>query len=190
VTVRLGVLALCLALLVPASGRGADIPLDDFEDVHGWSAQASPGASLEIAQDAGKTGNAMRLDFDFRGGAGFVIARKAFPITVPANYAFVFDLRGDARPQNLEFKVVEAKGDDVWWRVQRDFAFPSEWQRVVKLYTGTLLDGFHLVMVAAEKIKGSAVNAKLQEIFMYAGLAIIGSLLVYVMFNDVSRFFS
>ncbi len=129
--IRLGVLALCLALLVPASGRGADLPLDDFEDVHGWSAQASPGASLEIAQDAGKTGNAMRLDFDFRGGAGFVIARKAFPITVPANYAFVFDLRGDARPQNLEFKVVEAKGDDVWWRVQRDFAFPSEWQRVL-----------------------------------------------------------
>lgn len=60
---------------------------------------------------------------------------------------------------------------------------------VMQLLPIPLLDGFHLVMVAAEKIKGSAVNAKVQEYFMYAGLAIIGSLLMYVMFNDVSRFF-
>jgi hypothetical protein len=126
----LGVLGFCIVVLIPATVRSQTV-LDDFEDVRGWSAQASPGASLEIAQDAGKTGNAMRLDFDFRGGAGFVIARKAFAVTLPANYAFVFDLRGEARPNTLEFKVVEAKGDDVWWRVQRDFAFPNEWQRVV-----------------------------------------------------------
>jgi hypothetical protein len=119
-----------LALLVPAPVRAVQA-LDDFEDVSGWSAQASPGASLEIAQDAGKSGNAMRLDFDFRGGAGFVIARKAFAITLPANFTFVFDLKGEARPNSLEFKLVEAKGDNVWWRVQRDYPFSREWQRVV-----------------------------------------------------------
>ncbi len=118
-----------MVLLLPTTVRAEQV-LDDFEDTKGWSALTSPGASLEIAQDAGKTGNAMRLDFDFR-GAGFVIARKAFAVTLPANYAFVFDLRGDAKPNTLEFKVVEAKGDDVWWRVQRDFVFPTEWQRVV-----------------------------------------------------------
>ena len=118
-----------LVLLIPATVRAVQT-LDDFEDVSGWSAQASPGASLEIAQDAGKTGNAMRLDFDFRGGAGFVIARKAFALALPANYAFTFELKGAARPNTLEFKIVEPKGDNVWWRVQRDYPFPREWQHV------------------------------------------------------------
>lgn len=118
-----------LAVLVPALVRAGQI-LDDFEDVSGWSAQASPGASLEIAQDAGKAGNAMRLDFDFRGGAGFVIARKAFAIALPSNFAFVFEMKGEARPNTLEFKIVDPKGDDVWWRVQRDYPFSREWQHV------------------------------------------------------------
>ena len=65
--------AIVLACAAPTAVRAAQL-LDDFEDVSGWSAQASPGASLEIAQDAGRTGNAMRLDFDFHGGGGFVIA--------------------------------------------------------------------------------------------------------------------
>ena len=126
---RLEALAICVVLLLPTTVRAEQV-LDDFEDVQGWSAHASPGASLEIAQDAGKTGKAMRLDFEFR-GAGFVIVRKAFAVTLPPNFAFVFDLRGDAKPNTLEFKVVEAKGNDVWWRVQRDFVFPTDWQRVV-----------------------------------------------------------
>lgn len=126
---RLLGVAVVLALVLPSVARAAQV-LDEFEDVSGWSAQASPGASLEIAQDAGKTGNAMRLDFDFRGGAGFVIARKAFAVTLPANFAFVFDMRGEARPNTLEFKVVEPSGDNVWWRVQRDFPFSKDWQRV------------------------------------------------------------
>jgi hypothetical protein len=69
--------------LLPATVKAVQT-LDEFEDVKAWSAQASPGASLEIAQDAGKTGNAMRLDFDFRGAAAS-IARKAFALTLPAN---------------------------------------------------------------------------------------------------------
>ncbi len=118
-----------IVLLMPATVRAVQV-LDDFEDVSGWSAQASPGASLEIAQDAGKTGNAMRLDFDFRGG-GFVIARKAFAITLPPNFAFTFDMKGEALPNTFEIKIVEPKGTTVWWRVQRDFAFQRDWQRVV-----------------------------------------------------------
>ena len=61
------VLVLLAALAAPGAGAGPAQILDEFEDVHGWTAQASPGASLEIARDAGKTGDAMRLDFDFRG---------------------------------------------------------------------------------------------------------------------------
>ncbi len=128
---RWGVVGIAVVLACgAASGARAAQTLDDFEDVHAWSAQASPGATLEIAQDAGKTGNAMRLDFDFHGG-GFVIARKALPLTLPANFAFTFDLRGDAPPNTLEFKLIEPTNDNVWWRVQRDYVFPKEWQHVV-----------------------------------------------------------
>ncbi|MCC6850143.1 MAG: discoidin domain-containing protein [Deltaproteobacteria bacterium] len=122
---------LALAWLAPGTACAAGQVLDEFENVQGWSAQASPGASLEIAQDAGRTGNAMRLDFDFRGGGGFVIARKAFPITLPGNFAFTFDVRGDAPPNTLEFKLIEPANDNVWWRVHRDWVFRKEWQHVV-----------------------------------------------------------
>ena len=60
---------------------------------------------------------------------------------------------------------------------------------VMQLLPIPLLDGFHLVIVFVEKLKGSAVNAKIQEAFLYVGLAMIGSLLVYVMWNDISSFF-
>ena len=118
----------CLLVgLAPLSARAQ--VLDEFEDVRGWTAQASPGASLEIAQDAGKSGNAMRLDFDFRGGGGFVIARKAFAVALPANFAFTFEIRGEAPSNTLELKLIEPTNDNVWWRVQRDYQFTKDWQR-------------------------------------------------------------
>lgn len=123
--------ALVLLCLGAQAARAGTQVLDEFESVQGWTAQASSGASLEIAQDAGRTGNAMRLDFDFRGGGGFVIARKAFPLTLPGNFAFTFDVRGDAPPNTLEFKLIEPANDNVWWRVYRDYAFQKEWQHVV-----------------------------------------------------------
>ncbi len=99
----------CVLLCVLPATVKAVQTLDEFEDVKAWSAQASPGASLEIAQDAGKTGNAMRLDFDFRGGGGFVIARKAFALTLPANFAFT--LR-DPRRRAAELARVQADRAD------------------------------------------------------------------------------
>jgi hypothetical protein len=50
--------------------------LDDFTVVSGWSAVTSGLARLHIAPDHGPQGGAMRRDFDFRGGGGFVVARK------------------------------------------------------------------------------------------------------------------
>lgn len=104
--------------------------LDTFEDLSGWTATASPGSTAEIGRAPGVDGQAMRLDFDL-GIGGFVIVRKAFDIELPANYAFSFRIRGEAPPNNLELKLVDPRGDDVWWAVERDFEFPHEWERVV-----------------------------------------------------------
>ncbi|MFO1423543.1 MAG: discoidin domain-containing protein [Candidatus Competibacteraceae bacterium] len=112
---------------IPAARK--TILLDDFENLGGWSAAASPTARLEIAQDAGRAGRAMRLDFEFKDGAGWVIARKAFPMRLPDNFAFQFLIRGDTSPGDAEFKLVDSR-KNVWWFKKREYAVPGDWQPI------------------------------------------------------------
>ncbi len=72
----------------------------------------------------------MRLDYDFHGGAGYAIARKPLALTLPADYEFTFQLRGDSPPNTLEFKLLDASGENVWWLNQRNFRFPAGWKKV------------------------------------------------------------
>ena len=107
------------------------VRLDDFQDISGWKVTASEGSSASVVQEPGPTGNAMRIGFDLNPGGGYIIVRKEFSLALPANYAFTFNLRGDAKPNNFEFKLVDPSGKNVWWRRQRDFSFSTEWQRTV-----------------------------------------------------------
>ena len=110
----------------PSEARAARV-LDDFSTVSGWTAIPSDGTRLSIAADSG----AMRLDFDFRGGGGYVIARKEIPISYPSNYEITFRVRAEAPNNNLEIKLVDRSGDNVWWVNKRDFAFPRRWTTVI-----------------------------------------------------------
>ncbi len=102
--------------------------LDDFEDLSGWTAVTSGQAQLGISQDKGLRGNAMRLDFDFRGGGGFVVARKLFHIDTPETCTFTLRIRGLAPANAFEFKLVDETNENVWrYRVEA-FHFPEEWQ--------------------------------------------------------------
>src|SRR2546428_8030249 len=109
---------------------GERVVLDDFAELGGWTAMASEGTHVWIARESDETGTGMRIGFDLNTGGGYVIVRKAFSLTLPENYAFSFRLRGEARPNNFEFKLVDPRGKNVWWRNQRDFVFPREWQRM------------------------------------------------------------
>jgi regulator of sigma E protease len=51
------------------------------------------------------------------------------------------------------------------------------------------LDGGLVVVMAAEKMKGSALSKRAQGIISYAGWVLIGALFLYVTFNDVVRSF-
>ena len=102
--------------------------LDDFTELSGWSTVTSGQAQLDISRDRGPRGGAMRLDFDFKGGGGFVVARKRFSFPLPDAYAFTFDVRGVAPANKLEFKLVDPGGHNVW-RYQEDaFGFPADWR--------------------------------------------------------------
>ncbi|WP_420128575.1 discoidin domain-containing protein [Longimicrobium sp.] len=104
--------------------------LDDFESVDGWTAHPSEGVELRISRDSGFAGGAMRLDFDFRGGTGYAIARKSVPIDLPANWEFAWRMRADAPVNDLEFKLIDPSGENVWWMNRRRFEYPREWQRI------------------------------------------------------------
>ncbi len=121
---------LAVALLAAAVARGDETILDDFEKLDGWTATASEGTHVWITSEPGHTGAAMRIGFDLNVGGGYVIVRKTFAVPLPENYAFSFQLRGEARPNNFEFKLIDARGKSVWWRNQRDYVFPRDWQRV------------------------------------------------------------
>jgi hypothetical protein len=102
--------------------------LDDFEDLSSWQAITSGQAQLLISRDRGPRGSAMRLDFDFRGAGGFVVARKAFPLEIPESYSFGFNIRGSAPTNIFEFKLVDESNQNVWrYRVEA-FDFPEEWR--------------------------------------------------------------
>jgi regulator of sigma E protease len=52
------------------------------------------------------------------------------------------------------------------------------------------LDGGLTLLLLVEKIKGSALSVRTQEIIAYAGWGLVGALLLYVTFNDIMRIFS
>jgi hypothetical protein len=104
--------------------------LDDFEDLSPWTAIASGQARLAISGERGPRGGAMRLDFDFHGGGGFVVARRPFRQVLPESYVFSFDIRGRGPSNILEFKLVDASNQNVWrWR-QEVFDLPEDWQTI------------------------------------------------------------
>jgi hypothetical protein len=124
-----GSLAVSMSVL-PSAQRTAT--LDAFESVNDWRTRPSDGVSLRVSIDSGFRGRAMRLDFDFDGHGGYAVVHKKFNFTVPANYELSFRIHGDAPPNNLEFKLIDGSGDNVWWSNTTGFAFPHAWTEVVR----------------------------------------------------------
>ncbi len=79
----------------------------------------------------GDRGRALRLDFDFGGHAGWAAARRDVAVDLPENWELAFALRGEAASNDLEIKLIDASGENVWWAVRRDFTPPPSWTRLV-----------------------------------------------------------
>ncbi|MFT3896322.1 MAG: discoidin domain-containing protein [Thermomonas sp.] len=109
-----------------AAGEGRRV-LDDFRDTSQWTVVVSDGvqASLEPVDAPG--GRGLCLAYDFGGRSGYATARRMLAIDYPPNYAFDFQLRGEGPPNNLEFKLVDASGDNVWWVKKPDLEMPAQW---------------------------------------------------------------
>lgn len=105
---------------------------DSFDSIEAWKPIASEGVSLKLARDdQGRSGGALRIDFDYRSHAGYVLAERKLDLDLPDNYEFSFWVRGECPSNNLEFKLMDDSGDNVWWSNRVNFAFPKTWQRIV-----------------------------------------------------------
>ena len=117
-------------LLVGAAGPGPPRTLDDFEDIGAWRASPSQGVTLDLSSGEGAAGRALRLDFDFHGRAGWAAVRRPVSIDLPENCELTFSLRGQALANDLEVKLVDDSGENVWWSVRRELTPPRGWQTI------------------------------------------------------------
>jgi len=115
-----------LALNTYAQGR----ILDDFESPHSWTIRQTEGVRITTSKTEGKDGNCVRMAFNFRQGMGYGGINKRFPMQLPENYRFTFWLKAHAPVNNLEFKLIDASGDNVWWVNRRNVEFSQEWQKI------------------------------------------------------------
>ncbi|HKD12008.1 MAG TPA: discoidin domain-containing protein, partial [Thermoanaerobaculia bacterium] len=122
--------AACALLGVSAAAPESPEAIDDFESIAAWKAAPSAGVKLELSSAEGIHGRALRLDFDFAGRAGWAAARRSLDLDLPENYELSFAVRGAARANDLEIKLVDSSGENVWWSVRRDFEPPSSWSTV------------------------------------------------------------
>ncbi|HEX6245693.1 MAG TPA: discoidin domain-containing protein, partial [Polyangiales bacterium] len=113
------------------STREAPRTLDAFEEPALWQARASDDVLARAEPVPGKSGRALRLAFDFRGHSGYAALQRPLSLTLPAHYEIAFDVRGEAPVNDLQFKLADASGENVWWFRRNDFAPSSSWQHVV-----------------------------------------------------------
>ena len=95
-----------------------------------WQPITSGNSRLTLsAVDAGGT-PALRMDFGFERGGGFVVARRSFSRAMPEEYAVTFRLRGRGSMIQFELKLTDATGRNVWRHVTRDMQPSPRWKRL------------------------------------------------------------
>ncbi|MGY0619688.1 discoidin domain-containing protein [Lysobacter sp. A378] len=124
-------LLLVSAQSVPVLAHGQARTLDGFDHAADWSVVTSDQVSGSLREVDGIQGRALCLDYDFNGVSGYVGLQRKLPMEYPADYQFSFQLRGDAPVNDLQFKLVDASGDNVWWVNRPKVELPAQWTPVV-----------------------------------------------------------
>ncbi|MHC9085426.1 discoidin domain-containing protein [Luteimonas sp. RIT-PG2_3] len=104
--------------------------LDDFSTSTHWRVVTSNQVSGTLRSVEGEQGPALCLDYDFNGVSGYAGIQRDLKLTYPENYQFRFRLRGDTPNNDLQFKLVDASGDNVWWVNRPRYDFPRRWREV------------------------------------------------------------
>ncbi|HEX2485702.1 MAG TPA: discoidin domain-containing protein, partial [Myxococcota bacterium] len=99
-------------------------------ELAGWTANAAPGSSAKLAVE--EAGTELRFDYSLVGHGAWAIARRELPFELPSHYVVSLVLRGKAvAPHELQLKLVDPSGANVWWWRLREFSPPPERTRLV-----------------------------------------------------------
>ncbi|MEO6968237.1 MAG: discoidin domain-containing protein [Rhodanobacteraceae bacterium] len=126
-------ISLFLLLLVSSTSMRIDAAisqsrvLDDFDQPSAWKVSASDDVQASLRSIAGEDDKALCLDYDLHGTAGYASIRRALSLNFPDNYAFDLRVRGDAPANTLQFKLIDASGDNVWWHQWPNYSLPHRW---------------------------------------------------------------
>ena len=104
--------------------------LDEFESTEGWNYIKSDGVILSIENDKGTNKNSIKFEYDFTNGTGYGGFQKLFPIDLPENFEFSFNLKAESPANNFEIKFIDSSGNNVWWVNNRNYDFPEEWKKI------------------------------------------------------------
>lgn len=128
------IVTLALAAAISLAHAGAPLPpptlIDGFEDAKAWQPMPSDGVTLALSNEPGIRGRCMRMDVAFAQG-GYAIAHHAVKLAIPDNYELAFWIKGAIRSNQLELKLIDTSGENVWWHMEPDFTFPRDWTHVV-----------------------------------------------------------
>ncbi len=119
------------AIAAAGAAQAQERVLDGFNDIGAWRLVVSnqvSGSLRPVATPSG--GHALCLDYNFNGVSGYVGIRRKLPIEYPDNYRLGLVLRGDSPSNDLQLKLIDASGDNVWWVNRPGFAFPKNWTTV------------------------------------------------------------
>ncbi|HEY6986468.1 MAG TPA: discoidin domain-containing protein, partial [Rhodanobacteraceae bacterium] len=117
-------LAALVVLIAPIANARL---LDDFSNASFWTASASDQVSATLRNGAAPDSAALCLDYDFHGVSGYASMRRTLPLEYPADYEFDLRVKGDAPANALQFKLTDAKNENVWWVNRSAFSPPADW---------------------------------------------------------------
>jgi hypothetical protein len=106
--------------------RGSDFSAD----ASAWQPVTLGHAQLSLSSAPSRHAPALQMDFDFKGAGGFVVARRVLKRTMPEGYVVRFRLRGRGGVNDLELKLVDATGHNVWRNVIRNLRLSARWKNV------------------------------------------------------------
>lgn len=118
---RLAVLLLCVAGTAAAAAPLRHELLDDFRDAAAWQASASDQVQARARRDAD---GSLCLDYDFAGVSGYAVLARRKAVDWPERFDLALRYRGRGALNDLQFKLVDASGDNVWWLNRPDHALP------------------------------------------------------------------
>ncbi|MDO9073632.1 MAG: hypothetical protein Q7U73_10225 [Rubrivivax sp.] len=96
--------------------------LDDFRDTSAWQASASDQVRASLRRD---DDGSLCLDYDFAGVSGYAVMRRALPMDWPARFDLTARLKGSGATNDLQFKLVDTSGDNVWWVNRPNTTLPA-----------------------------------------------------------------